>query len=91
MNTREHFERSLTQSIKHRIHEAHDPSEAVFMIDVLLTNAIMLVGVVERGCKGDKAISRIVDRSQQIVRMMEAGQNKAKNLGVPHVEGDPEP
>lgn len=89
MTSREQFEHHLTGMVKNRAVEAANPSELVFMLDVLCANALMLVGAAEKGCVGTPAIKRIIDRLEQVEQMRKSGAWKSQSDKPIIIEGDP--
>jgi hypothetical protein len=84
------FEAAITNSVTQSVLTAKNQQEAAAIaLDILLTNAIMLTGVVERGCEGSKSIQRIVGRCERLNQFLREGKKKAS---MPtHTEGDPIP
>jgi hypothetical protein len=88
MKSRQAFEGTLGATVKSRLLESpNSKDEAMFLIDTFLAASFFLVGVVERGASGERAMNCLFARAQRVREAMAKDKNKT-NSGT-GIDGDP--
>jgi hypothetical protein len=90
MKSRQAFEGSLGAMVKARLLEAPSSrEEALFLIDTFLAASFFLVGVVEKGAKGERAMNCLFTRAHRVSEAMKKSDNKPNNGSTTGIDGDP--
>jgi hypothetical protein len=92
MKSRQAFEGSLGAMVKARLLEAPSSrEEALFLIDTFLAASVFLVGVVEKGAKGERVMNCLFTRAHRVVEAMKKVESKPDNgqTSTTGIDGDP--